>query len=199
MKPSNNTKALLIKTVIELLQECDDISEITSRKITKRANVNLSTINYYFNSKDELVNISVNKLIGDTADIYFQNMTNSSSSPKDKLRNFLISISDMIVNYEKYTKQIIPYILLKKEFIQTLGILPLVKSCFKENKSEKKYKIISYQLISFMQLVFYRSDEFKSFSKIDIMNKKERDELIDMELNLLIESEALEVNDGKSI
>jgi AcrR family transcriptional regulator len=199
LKQLNNTKALLIKTVIELLQECDDISEITSRKITKRANVNLSTINYYFNSKDELVNISVNKLIGDTADIYFQNMTNSSSSPKDKLRNFLISISDMIVNYEKYTKQILPYILLKEKFIQALEILPLVKSCFKENKSEKKCRIISYQLISFMQLVFYRADEFKSFSKIDIMNKKERDELIDMELNLLIESEALEVNNGKSI
>ncbi|CAB1245660.1 TetR family transcriptional regulator [Clostridiaceae bacterium BL-3] len=186
MNNPNSTKELLIKTVVELLQECSDISEITSRKITKRANVNLSTINYYFNSKDELVNIAVNKLIGDTADIYFQNMTSSSSSPKDKLRNFLISISDMVVNYKKYTKQIIPYILLKEKFIQTMEILPLIRDCFEESKSDKECKVISYQLISFMQLVFYRADEFKSFSKIDIMNKKERDELIDMELNLLI-------------
>ncbi|MCI1969470.1 TetR/AcrR family transcriptional regulator [Clostridium luticellarii] len=186
MNKSNTTKELLIKTVIELLQECTDISEITSRKITKRANVNLSTINYYFNSKDELVNIAINKLIGDTADIYFKNMANSSSSPKDKLRNFLISLSDMVVNYEKYTKQIIPYILLKEKFTETMEILPLVKGCFEETKSDKKYRVISYQLISFMQLVFYRADEFKSFSKIDIMNKKERDALIDMEMNLLI-------------
>lgn len=184
--------------VVELLQECADISEITSRKITKRANVNLSTINYYFNSKDELINIAVNKLIGDTADIYFQNITDSSSSPKAKLRNFLINISDMIVNYEKYTKQIIPYILLKEKFIQTMEILPLVKECFKKNKSDKECRVISYQLISFMQLAFYRSDKFKSFSKIDIMNKKERDELIDMELNLLIKSEDPEVNDEKN-
>ena len=37
-----------------------------------------------------------------------------------------------------------------------------------------------------MQLVFYRADEFKSFSGINIMNKEERDRLIDMQLNLLL-------------
>jgi len=37
-----------------------------------------------------------------------------------------------------------------------------------------------------MQLVFYREDEFKSFSKINIMNKQERDRLIDIQLDLLL-------------
>jgi len=183
---SNNTKNQLIESVIELLKECNDVSEITSRKITERAKVNLSTINYHFDSKDELINIAVNKSIGAVADTYFQNIKNSVKAPRKKLRDFLSRISDIVVDYKKYTKEMMPYILLKEEFTQVIEILPLVKECFQGSKSDEECKIISYQLISFMQLVFYRSDEFKAFSKINIMNKQERDRLIDIQLDLFL-------------
>lgn len=186
MDKSNNTKNQLIKSVMELLQECDDVSEITSRKITERAKVNLSTINYHFASKDELINIAANKLIGDAANTYFEDMKNNIKAPKDKLKYFLIRISDIVVNYKKYTKEMMPYILLKGEFTETIEILPLVKECFQGSKSDEECKIISYQLISFMQLVFYRADEFKSFSNIDINIKEERDRFIDIQLDLLL-------------
>jgi len=181
---ASNTKDQLIKSVIELLEECNDVSEITSRKITERAKVNLSTINYHFASKDELISIAVNKLIGDVADTYFQDIKNSDKAPRKKLRDFLSRISDIVVDYKKYTKKMMPYILLKEEFTQVIDILPLVKECFHGSKSDEECKIISYQLISFMQLVFYRADEFKAFSKINVMNKPERDRLIDIQLDL---------------
>lgn len=186
MNKSKSTKNQLIQAVIELLQECNDISEITSRRITQRAKMNLSTINYHFASKDELINIAVNKLIGDDADNYFENIKDNDKLPREKLRDFLIYISDIVVYYKKYTKEMIPYILLKGEFTETIKILPLVKECFQGSKGEEECKIISYQLISFMQLVFYRADEFKSFSQINIMNKKERDKFIDIQLDLFI-------------
>lgn len=185
MNKSDNTKNQLIEWVTELLQECNDVSEITSRKITERAKINLPTINYHFGSKDELINIAVGKLLEDAADTYFQNADNEKN-PRDKLRKFLFSISDIVSDYKKYTKEMIPYILLQGEFTQTIEILPLVKACFDGRKSDKECKIISYELISFMQLVFYRADTFKSFSGIDIMNKEERDRLIDMQLDLLV-------------
>lgn len=185
MNKSDNTKNQLIQSVIELLKECNDVSELTSRKITERAKINLSTINYHFGSKDELINIAVNRLIGEVAHIYFQD-ANNEKNPRDKLRSFLISICDIIVDYKKYTKEMIPYILLQSEFTQAIQILPLVKECFDESRSNEECKVISYQLISFMQLVFYRSDEFKLFSGINIMNKEERDNLINMQINSLI-------------
>ncbi|MCW6109022.1 TetR/AcrR family transcriptional regulator [Clostridium sporogenes] len=184
MDKYNNTKNQLIESVMELLQECKDVSEITSRKITERAKVNLSTINYHFESKDELINIAANKLIRDLANTYFEDMKNDVKSPKDKLRYFLTRISDIVVHYRKYTKEMMPYILLKGEFAETIEILPLVKECFQGSKSGEECKIISYQLISFMQLVFYRADEFKFFSNIDINIKEERDKLIDIQLDL---------------
>lgn len=181
---SNNTKNQLIESVIELLEECDNVSEITSRKITERANVNLSTINYHFKSKDELINIAANKLIRDVANSYFQDIKKYVKSPKDKLRYFLVSISDIVVHYKKYTKEMMPYILLKGEFTETIEILPLVKECLQGSKTDEECKIISYQLISFMQLVLYRADEFKIFSNININVKEERDRLIDIQLDL---------------
>ncbi len=186
MDKSNNTKNQLIESVMKLLQECNDVSEITSRKIAERAKINLSTINYHFASKDELINIAVNKLIGDVANNYFEDIKNNAKSPRDNLRDFLTRISDIAVDYRKYTKEMITYILLKGDFNQTIEILPLVKECFQGSISDEECKIISYQLISFMQLVFYRADEFKAFSKINIMNKQERDRLIDIQLDLFL-------------
>lgn len=164
----------------------NDVSEITSRKITERAQINLSTINYHFGSKDELLTTAVNKLIRDTADVYFQSTNSIEKSPRDKLRDFLVNICDIVVSYKKYTKEIMPYILLNEEFTQAIEVLPLVKECLNKNRSEEECKIISYELISFMQLIFYRSDTFKTFAGINIMNKKERDMLINMQIELLI-------------
>ncbi len=111
-------------------------------------------------------------------------MKNDVKAPKDKLRYFLTRISDIVVHYKKYTKEMMPYILLKGEFTETIEILPLVKECLQGSKSDEVCKIISYQLISFMQLVFYRADEFKFLSNIDINIKEERDRLIDIQLDL---------------
>ncbi|MGH4125574.1 MAG: hypothetical protein ACREV6_21895 [Clostridium sp.] len=113
-------------------------------------------------------------------------MKNSVKAPRKKLRDFLSRISDIVVDYKKYTKEMMPYNLLKEEFTQVIEILPLVKECFQGSKSDEECKIISYQLISFMQLVFYRADEFKAFSKINIMSKQERDRLIDIQLDLFL-------------
>lgn len=188
MNKSENTKNQLIEAVIELLQECEDVSEVTSRKITERAKINLATINYHFKSKDELIKTAVNQLIGDTAYTYFLDIKNSKKTPKGKLRDYLVCISDVAVQYRKYTKETVLYALLEDNFTQTIeiDILPLVREYFNGSKSEEECKIIAYELVAFMQIVFYRADDFKKFSNIDIMNKSERDRLIDMQLNLLI-------------
>lgn len=186
MNKSENTKNQLIEAVIELLQECDDVSEVTSRKITERAKINLATINYHFKSKDELVNIAINQLIGDAAYSYIEDIKNSNQIPREKLRNFLVRFSDVAVQYRKYMKETILYALLQDKFTQTVEILPFVRECFNRDKNDKECKIIAYELVAFMQIVFYRADDFKKFSNIDIMDKSERDRLIDMQLDLLI-------------
>lgn len=185
MDKSDKTKSLLINTVISLLREGTDISKVTSRMITEKAAVNLSTINYHFDSKDELINIAVNKLISDEAEKSFERMENSSDEPKLKLRNFLVMMSNLVISYKKFLQPVMPYILLNKEFSEAEKILPFVRECVGDKKSETECRILSYEIISFMQLVFYREDEFKKFTGVNFSREGQVEKLIDMKLSMI--------------
>lgn len=56
---ADSTKEQLINATIQLLSSHRDVSSITAREIVAKANVNLAMINYYFKSKEELINISI--------------------------------------------------------------------------------------------------------------------------------------------
>ena len=51
----NITKEKLINAAMELMDECADGSEVTSRAIAARADVKLSMINYCFGSREALL------------------------------------------------------------------------------------------------------------------------------------------------
>ncbi len=71
-----------------------------------------------------------------------------------------------------------PYILLKGEFTETIEILPLVKECLQGSKSDEECKIISYQLISFMQLVFTEQMNLNSLVILILILKKKEISLL---------------------
>jgi hypothetical protein len=96
-------------------------------------------------------------------------------------------MSDITVEYSPYTKSTIPYVLLEKEIEEPYHILPMVKECCGDKHSETECRIIAFQLTTFLQIVFYRSDHFKRYSGLDIMKAKERKELLNMLMNTLIQ------------
>ncbi len=61
------TKEKIIRATLQLITEEGDINNLSVRRIAKLADVNFSTINYYFQTKDNLIKesieISVNKVI----------------------------------------------------------------------------------------------------------------------------------------
>lgn len=181
-----NTKDILIETTIELLKDCDDLSEVTSRKITEKAGVNLAMINYNFDSKDELINIAIGKLLGDTASAYLSNTYDNSKEPKEMLKEFLYCICTMVFDYRKYTKETIPYMLLKGKFSTAKQLLPLIKECVKDTKSDSECRFISYELTSIMQLAFYRISDLQDYLQIDMESKQGIQNLIDFQVDLLV-------------
>lgn len=181
----DNVKEQLIDATVRLLNNGEDVNKLTARKIVAEAKVNLSMINYYFNTKDALINLAVGKILENSAED-LMGIKEKDIPAKDKLREFLVKISDILFKYEDIVKPSVPYILLQGHFEQTYQILPLIKECFSENKSETECRMIACQMVTFMQLVFYRSEEFMKYSGVDISVEKQRNWLIDMQLNLLI-------------
>jgi AcrR family transcriptional regulator len=174
---ADNVKDHLITATMKLLAESKNPGKITARQIAAEADANLAMINYYFNSKDALVNIAVNKLMADRAN-ELKEIRDSDIPAKQRLEEFLITMSDITIDYSELSKPTMPFLLLEGEIELPYYILPMIKECYGDRKSETDCRIIAYQLISFSQLTFYRSDEFAKYTGIDINEKKQRDKLL---------------------
>jgi hypothetical protein len=53
----------------------------------------------------------------------------------------------------------------------------LIKECFNNQRDETECRVIAYQLVSFLQIAFYRGKDFERYSSIDVMNEHQRHQL----------------------
>ena len=180
-----NQKAALLKATIGLLEEAEQPEKVTSRQIASRAGVNLAMINYYYGSKEALTFQAVSKILDISAGI-FQSSGNPSESPKERLRHIFIEICHIVVKYQRYTKLYVPHLLLEDEITLPQLILPEIRDHFGTRRSETECRMIAYEMISFLQLVFYRTDAFMRYTGIDLTKEGTAIELIDWELELFL-------------
>lgn len=90
-------KDLILDTTIEIIKK-EGFDGITIRKIAKLANVNIGLINYYYGSKDKLINAVIQKLIA-SLKASFQVFDDEHLSPKERLKQFLMSYSAVTEKY----------------------------------------------------------------------------------------------------
>lgn len=65
MKKSDNVKEAIIAATIDLIVNSDgNIDEITTRIIAYKANTSVGLINYHYQTKDNLIEICVQQIIG---------------------------------------------------------------------------------------------------------------------------------------
>ncbi len=176
-------KDKILSAAVEILKQTRDASKITARQIAAKAQVNLAMINYYFDSKDALISLAVSSVIKENADT-MRSAEKKSGSPKENLRDFLVNLSDITVQFAGLTRPSIPYILLEGELEHPYYILPFIREYFGDSKSELECRMIAYQLVTSFQLIFYRSDDMFKYLGVDILNKEERDKLLDAALDL---------------
>lgn len=182
---NEEAKEQLISASIALLQEAEKPEAITSRQISARAGTNLAMINYYFQSKDQLLIMAIGKIMDDSADRLLS-APNTTLPPKERLLNMLSELCEMVIKYQRFTKILIPYILLHDEISVPLYIVPILGEYFGRQKTEQECKIIAYQIVSFMQLIFLRSDSFQKYSGLNITDADVRKNFIDMQLDLFL-------------
>lgn len=185
MQP-DSVKDQLLNATMRLLSESVDTKKITARQIAAEAEANLAMINYYFSSKDALVSAAVDKLIANRA-VELEEIKEKQIPAKQRLVEFLLKMSDITVEYSQYTKSTIPYVLLEREIEEPYHILPMVKECLGNRRSETECRVIAYQLTTFSQIAFFRFDDFRKYSGLDIMNAEERKSLFHILVDTLIQ------------
>lgn len=182
---NNTTRNKLIETTKQLLMNGTSYKEMTARQISTIAGTNLAMINYCFKSKDELLKIAVDQIVSEEFNQY-ATMESVNQSPKEQLRELLLHICKTMIKYQDLTKMSIPYLMLNDDITLPFEILPFIKNQLGTTKSETECRVIAFQIVYTFQLIFYRSDDFKKYSGIDITKEQQLVKFLDTQLNLFL-------------
>lgn len=180
-----NKKAALLNATVELLKKSEHPETVTSRQIAASAGVNIAMINYYFGAKEELESRAVGKILSDASKI-FHAPPDPSDPPKERLRKILKQFCQVILKYRRYTKIYVPHILLEDEIRLPLYVLPEIREHFGNRRSDTECRVAAYEMISFLQLVLYRSEEFLRYTGMNLSEESACGRLIDWELELFL-------------
>lgn len=179
------TRKKLLEATVHLLDSTDMPEDITVRRIAEAAGVGVGLINYYFESKDQLIHEAVSMKMTSLAS-FMGNQDEFPNDPIQYLKDLLISMSDIGMKDSKLYRVSAEYELLNGNFSACLQLLPTLRKIYKGNKSETDLRLLAYQIIVTFQSVYIRQQDFHMYSGINIENKGERDSLINFIVDNLI-------------
>ncbi|MEK5164881.1 TetR/AcrR family transcriptional regulator [Paenibacillus sp. FSL R5-0527] len=99
------TKKNILNATLELIKT-EGADQVTLRKITAAANVNLALVNYYFGSKDKLINEALKMLLTSFQD-NFTVLDDTALNPKDRLKAFMLQYVDYISQYPGLLQEVL--------------------------------------------------------------------------------------------
>lgn len=175
---TKDAKERILNIMVGLLLEGKDVNKITTREIAKLANVNSASINYYYQSKDNLVFKAVEICMENMAKKLFgADMQNEDHV--SRLKNMIKEISTFAFN-NYYLSEIAISTEIKNGSINTCQIiLPLIEGIFKESKTQSELKLMALQIITPMQVMFLNANDYKEYLSVDIFDEKLRNSLLD--------------------
>lgn len=181
---TGDTQNRLVEATKKLLLSAKIPQKITTRQISSEANVNLAMINYCFRSKDELLKVAIDSIIASEFKQYAT--ADHCHNPKENLKNLLYHICEVTIKYANIARLSVPYVLLDAPIEIPIEILPYIKEHFHGTKDEKHCKILAYEIVCFLQVVFYRAKDFQNYSGVNIYSAIELKELIDNQVDMLL-------------
>ena len=180
------SKEQILNAAVKLLLEGREPADITVRDIAAEADVPLGMINYHFRAKDELMYQAVGVLRYKMASNVFSKEEEKSAYMK--FREMLISICDMSVKYSQYMRFTVEYELIKAEIVAPQYIVSLIReivatSSGSSKVSETSIRIKAYEIISILQLIFFRAKDMSNYLGFDVLDYDRMVEVIDTILN----------------
>ncbi len=189
-KDEQQAREKLMEVTTQLIRERGNIEEVTIRDIAAQAGVGVGLVNYHFQTKENLVNLCIQRIIGQIIGQFDPLYRSLSGSPMDKLRLLIKENVAFLVNQPGLSRASITSNLLAgsahDNTMQTMeAYRPVLREVCGEKATEKEINILLHVLISSMQAMFLRRETVKETMGIDITDKAERDELADTVLDHL--------------
>ena len=183
-----DAKEKILNTVVELLMEHKDVSKITNRQIAELSGVNSALINYYYQSKDNLMDKAVDICLQHIAGSAYQK-TDAATPPAERLRGMIKTISTfMFENYE-LSSIAVSSELKSGSLSTTRMILPILRELYGESRTDTALKLMALQIVTPMQIVFLNAELYKAYLYEDVFEEAARNRLLDRMMDNVLKAE----------
>lgn len=186
MENDKESKERILTAAMALLNEVDDPAKITVRQIAERAQVGTGAINYHFQSKDNLINQAVSRIIEGTAANWYEPLQHQEIDAVTRLKRLIKDTARAVTRYDKFMRITISYGLLHGEMETSTLILPLLREIVGSAMSEKELRVLAFQLIVPTQVAYLQAEAFRRYAGVDLRDDDQRDMLLDMMVDHLI-------------
>lgn len=192
LKPTE-AKERIIQATIALINESEgDVANISARSIAEKAGVGLGMINYHFQTKENLIDVCVERIIGDVISDFKPDLPQDKQTPVENVKNTAKHVADFLFDNPAVSRiSILSDLKSPKEIDNTIrSVLGVEKALSGLDIDETDKHLIAFSLVSTMQALFLRQELFG----IDVHNKIERDEILDLLVDQLIHGVTEETN-----
>lgn len=103
-KNSGETKAKILQATLDLIKS-EGFESVTVRKIAADSGANVALVNYYFGSKDRLINEALSLFLSSFQGT-FDLLDDGATAPKQRLKQFLTRYVEVIQQYPELVSRI---------------------------------------------------------------------------------------------
>jgi len=180
---SLSTKEKIIKVTMEIIA-AEGFQNVTVRKITSRAGVNLAAVNYYFGSKDAVINEA---LITVTLQLKnaFLHLKDEKFEPQARLALFLKDYAEVLFKYPDIIKIIIDQNIHNyptrveagyQEYLKDEGLNLIIRTLNQINPDETRIvlKMRALHLLSCLAFPILMGDKIIEMIAIDLSEAETR-------------------------
>ncbi len=188
MKKPDDIKNRIIVATTELIAASNgNVDEITTRAIAERVQVGVGLINYHFQTKENLIEICVQKIIANVI-VQFKPPQNENLSCVERLKGVAKAVADFLIENPSVSKISILGDYHKPQAIDNTmkTVQGFMNSLQGTELSESTKKILMFELVSILQAAFLRKDLSKELWGYDFNQKPERDQFIDLAVEALM-------------
>jgi AcrR family transcriptional regulator len=181
-----STRDRIVAATIGVIGQ-EGLQALTTRRIAQEAGVNIAAINYYFGSKDKLVEIALEKTLDEMAGLPGDFLELEKLDARARLRAFLAGLMGGAVKYPGLVKAHLYPTLINNDydtpfvrrFNSFLTDIYDKASDLKTAGSEQEMKTTLIQIMSAILMPAVFPKIFQEFSQIDFANLEARKNYID--------------------
>lgn len=185
MKTGLSAKERILETLLARLRERQDIASLSTRDIAALAGVNSALINYYYQSKDNLLRLAVSRHMGRLYD-EIVNAGDGKGTAIARLKAMIKAIVDIAVCNFSASEMAILFDF-RNGSIETIGLItPLLQEHFGPGKSAEQLRLIGLQIVTPLQLLFLNGQAYRQYFGVNAEHEKERHRLVDCVIDNLV-------------